>query len=287
MSLKKFLFSKIFVKNLALAMALGVGLIMILLIWLNIYTRHGQARPVPDFYGLTLEETAKLAKKNKLRYQVVDSVFTNVVPRGCITEQNPKPGFKVKKTRRIALTINAFSPEMVGVPNLIGLSKKQALAQIISAGLEVGKLNYKPDLSVDFVLDQLNNGKRITQNDSLQKGSVIDLVLGKGLSNQRTLVPNLIGLSLTTARNTILSSSLNLGTFNYDGSVKTATDTLDALVFKQNPDYKEDASLQLGSAIYLWLTVDSTKLPVDSTLINLSDTIRVASLVEAVSNIHQ
>ena len=39
---------------------------MILLIWLNFYTRHGQARPVPDFYGLTMEQTAKLAKKSKV-----------------------------------------------------------------------------------------------------------------------------------------------------------------------------------------------------------------------------
>jgi eukaryotic-like serine/threonine-protein kinase len=285
MSFKKFIFSKIFIKNLALAMAFGVGLIMILLIWLNIYTRHGQARPVPDFYGLTLEESAKLAKKNKLRYEVVDSVFTNLVPRGSIAEQNPKPGFKVKKTRRIALTINAFSPEMVGVPNLIGLSRKQALAQIISAGLEVGKLNYKPDLSVDFVLDQLNNGKKVTGVDSLQKGSVIDLVLGKGLSNQRTLVPNLIGLNLGPARNKILSASLNLGTFVYDTSIRNANDSLEALVYKQNPDYKEDASLQLGSSIYLWLTVDSTKLPIDSTLINISDTIPITALMQGAANL--
>jgi beta-lactam-binding protein with PASTA domain len=284
MSFKKFLFSKIFIKNLALAMAFGVGLIMILLIWMNIYTRHGQARPVPDFYGLNLEETAKLAKKSKLRYEVVDSVFTTLVPRGSIAEQNPKPGFKVKKTRRIALTINAFSPEMVGVPNLIGLSKKQAIAQIESSGLEVGKLNYKPDLSVDFVLDQLHNGKKVERGDSLQKRSVIDLVLGKGLSNQRTLVPDLIGLHLESARNKILSASFNLGTFIYDGSIRTATDTLDALVFKQNPEYKEDASYQLGSAIYLWLTVDSAKLPIDSSLINLSDTIPVTNLLKGVTN---
>jgi hypothetical protein len=55
MSLKNFILSKLFVKNLALAMALAVGMVMILLIWLNIYTRHGQARPVPNFYGLTIK----------------------------------------------------------------------------------------------------------------------------------------------------------------------------------------------------------------------------------------
>ena len=110
MSFKEFLISKVFVKNLSLAVALLVGIIMILLIWLNIYTRHGQARPVPDFFGLSLEETAKLAKKSKLRYDVVDSVYTNVVPAGCVAEQNPIPGFKVKKRRRIRGGLHRRAP---------------------------------------------------------------------------------------------------------------------------------------------------------------------------------
>ena len=92
MTLKNFLLSKVFLKNIGLAMLIAVGIIIVLLIWLNIYTRHGQSRPVPNFYGLNLEETANLASKNKLRFQVIDSVYTAVVPRGCVAEQNPKPG---------------------------------------------------------------------------------------------------------------------------------------------------------------------------------------------------
>ena len=60
----------------------------------------------------------KLAKKNKIKFQVIDSVYTNLVPSGCVAEQNPKPGFKVKKWRNIVLTINAFNPEMVAMPDL-------------------------------------------------------------------------------------------------------------------------------------------------------------------------
>jgi beta-lactam-binding protein with PASTA domain len=275
MRFKEFLISKVFVKNLSLAVAMFVGIIMILLIWLNIYTRHGQAKPVPDFYGLSLDETARLAKKNKLRYEIIDSVYTKAVAAGCVAEQNPPPGFKVKKRRRILLTINAFRPEMVRVPNLVGLPYRQAVKTIQSAGLEVGERKYIPDISVDFVIKQLYKGKEITDSDSIQKGAGIDLVLGKGLSNQRTPVPNLIGLKLEAAKNTIIYASLNLGAFIYDNSVSTAKDTIDAFVFKQNPEYKETSSLQLGSGIYLWLSVDSTKLPADSTMVLHSDTLKI------------
>jgi beta-lactam-binding protein with PASTA domain len=278
MSLKNFLLSKVFIKNLGLAIVIVVGLIMILLIWFNIYTRHGQARPVPDFYGLTMEQTVKLAKKSKLRIQVMDSVYTTLVQRGCIAEQNPKPGFKVKKWRRIVLTVNAFNPEMVAAPNLVGLPIRQASAVLESAGLEVGKRSYIPDLSVDFVIKQLYKGKEVMEGDSIQKGSIIDLVLGKGLSNERTFVPNLVGMKLENAKNTLLYTSLNLGTFIYDSTITNLDDTLNAFVFKQNPEYRESAKLQLGSAVYLWLTVDSAKLPSDSTLVVLPDTVKIQEI---------
>jgi beta-lactam-binding protein with PASTA domain len=209
---------------------------------------------------------------------VIDSIYTTAGPRGCIAEQNPKPGFKVKKWRNVVLTINAFHPEMVAVPNLIDLPKRQAMALIESAGLEIGVLKYKPDLSIDVVIDQLYNGKNIHAGDSIQKGSIIDLVLGKGLSNQRTPVPELTGLQLAPAKEKILGASLNLGAFTYDSSIVHQEDSANAFVYKQNPEFREDADLQLGSAVYIWLTVDSANLPVDSTLVIISDTIPLTNL---------
>jgi eukaryotic-like serine/threonine-protein kinase len=279
MSLKNFILSKVFLKNLGIAIIIVVGVVMMLLIWMNFYTRHGQARPVPDFVGLTMEQTAKLAKKTRLRYQVIDSIYTTIVPRGCVAEQNPKPGFKVKKWRNVILTINAFHPEMVAMPDLVDLPKRQAILLIESSGLEIGLLKYKPDLSIDVVIDQLYNGKKIAEGDSLQKGSVIDLVLGKGLSNQRTPVPDLLRMHLDPAKNKILVSSLNLGTYVYDNTIVNEADTLNAFVYKQNPEFRDDASLQLGSAIYLWLTVDSAKLKVNSAKI-VSDTIPAVKVLD-------
>jgi beta-lactam-binding protein with PASTA domain len=283
MSLKNFILSKLFLKNLGYAIVIIVGAVLVLLIWMNFYTRHGQARPVPNFIGLTMDQTVKLAKKSRLRYQVIDSIYTTIVPRGCVAEQNPKPGFKVKKWRNVVLTINAFHPEMAAMPNLIDLPKRQAILLAESSGLEIGLLKYRPDLSIDVVIDQQFNGKNINAGDSLQKGSVIDLVLGKGLSNQRTPVPNLVGMRLDPAKDKILSSSLNLGTFEYDNTIRKEADTIHAFVYKQNPEFKHDATLQLGYPVYLWLTIDSAKLKVDSTRI-VSDTIPVTTISGTKSN---
>lgn len=265
MSLKNFILSKMFFKNLGLAAVIAAGILMLLLIWLNFYTRHGQARPVPDFYGLSVVEAGAMAKKSKVRFQVIDSIYTSQVPKGCVAEQNPKPGFKVKKWRNIAVTINAFKPEMVAMPNLIDLSLRQASKVLESSGLELGQRRYKPDLSINFVIEQIHNGRDIRPGDSIQKGSVVDIVLGKGLSNQRTDVPYLTGMRLDNAKNRIMEASLNLGTFIYDNTIKSGSDSARAFVFKQNPEFREGASLPLGSDIYLWLTTDSAKIaPSDS-----------------------
>jgi beta-lactam-binding protein with PASTA domain len=280
MSLKEFFLSKIFLKNIGLAAIILIVVITILLLWLNIYTRHGQAKPVPDFFGLTIQETDALAKKSKMKYQIIDSVYTTLVLRGCVAEQNPKPGFKVKKWRTISLTINAFRPEMVAMPNLINLPLRQANSLIESSGLVIGKKSYKPDLSIDIVLSQLHDGKEITSGDSLVKGSIVDLVLGKGYSNQTTSVPDLLGMTLEEATDRINGTSLNLGAFNFDNSIKTTEDSLKAFVYMQKPEFIEDATIQYGRFMYLWLTLDSLKLPVDSTMIVAGDTILTEKIVK-------
>lgn len=243
-----------------LALVIGVAIILILIIWLNIYTHHGQSRPTPEIRGLTISEARHVANKNRLKLQIIDSVYTAFVPRGCIADQTPQPGHHVKRGRTIQATINAFNPEMVAVPDLVGLPRRQALSLIETAGLQAGQLNYVPDLTVDFVLKQTLHGREVSPGDSVQKGMVIDLVLGRGLSSQRTPLPRLMGTTLDQARNEILGASLNLGAYVFDTSVTTAADSMNAFVFKQNPEYHRDASVQLGSAVYIWLTTDTLKL---------------------------
>lgn len=265
MSFKEFLKSRVFWKNAGLALVIGVAVVLLLIIFLNIYTHHGQSRPTPEIRGLTIDEAIRVAEKNRMRFRIIDSVYTAFVPRGCVAEQMPLPGHRVKKGRTINVTINAFNPEMVAVPDLVGLPRRQAVSVIETAGLQVGQLTYVPDLTVDFVLKQTLHGREVAPGDSVQKGMVLDLVLGRGLSSQRTSIPSLTGYTLDQARSEILSSSLNLGAYVFDVTVTTGEDSLNAFVYKQNPEYHIDATVQLGSAVYIWLTTDSLKIIPDTT----------------------
>lgn len=242
--------------------AIGIITAMLILTFLilKVYTHHGQALSVPDFTGLTLEEVHKKAKKHKLRIEVSDSVFNNNLPKGTVIEQNPIAGFNVKKNRRIFIVLNAFNPEKVKMPNIVGVSHRQAEAVLKNAGLEIGRLIHVPDIAVNNVLKQKYNSEEIEEGTMVPKGSRIDLVLGMGLSNQKTQVPNLDHYTLERAKNRILRSALNTGAIIYDESIVDGIDSTEAKVWRQYPSFKENKMIRLGSTIDLWLSVDSAIL---------------------------
>jgi beta-lactam-binding protein with PASTA domain len=147
------------------------------------------------------------------------------------------------------------------MPNIVGVSLRQARAIVQTAGLTLGQLTYVPDIAVNNVLQQMYEGNVIEEGDSIVKGSQIDLVLGRGPSNERTAVPDLTGMFLEQAKERLTNRYLNLGAVIYDASFEDAEDSLNAFVWKQKPEFSEDDLMKLGSAVDIWLTADSTKLP--------------------------
>ena len=260
MTFFEFITSKTFFKHLLYAIGIFVGILILTFLSLRIYTHHGQKLSVPDFTGLTLEEVYKKANKSKLRIEIADSVFNNNMPRGTVIKQNPIVGFKVKKNRRIFLTLNAFNPEKVKMPNIVGVSHRQAEAILKNAGLEIGRLIHIPDIAVNNVLKQKYDGDEIEEGTLIAKGSKVDLILGMGLSNQKTQIPNLDHYKLDNAKNRILRAALNIGAIIYDESIIDKTDSIEARVWRQYPSFKENKLIRLGSTVDVWITADSAIL---------------------------
>jgi hypothetical protein len=267
MDFLKFLLSKLFFKNLLIAFGIAFFLLVASLVWLRIFTHHGQALTVPDLTGLSLDEVDVVTKAKNIRYNVTDSVFFKELPRGTVVKQNPRQGMKVKANRTIYLSMNAMNPDRVTMPTVTGVSLRQARAILETYGLYLGKISYKPDIAVNNVLQQTLNDTIIIPGSLVIKGSYINLVLGRGLSDQTTLVPNLVGIDVLAAKGLLADRFLNYGAIVYDNSVASGLDTLFAFVWKQRPDITEEVRLQLGSNVDLWVTVDSTKLPQSDSLI--------------------
>ncbi len=261
MNFFRFLFSRIFLKNLLIALTLGIVLLIAIFIWLKVFTHHGQAITVPDLTGLTQDEVGIITRSKNLRYKVTDSIFFKELPKGTVAKQNPKPGSKVKENRRLYLTMNALNPEMVTMPTLTGVTLRQSRTTLESYGLNLGKISYKPHIAVNVVLEQSINGQPIESGSMVPKGAEIDLVLGMGLSNETTEIPDLMGFNLYFAREILADRYLNTGAVIYDETVVDDQDTANAFIWRQRPEFEQGFRLHVGANIDLWLTTDSTRLP--------------------------
>jgi eukaryotic-like serine/threonine-protein kinase len=267
----RFIVEHILLRNLILAfliLIIGTSIIMFIL---KIYTRHNEELSVPDLRGLTLEEAKAKAESEQLQIVVFDSVFLTDHERGTVAEHHPKAGFKVKRHRKIFLTMNAMNPERVPMPDLVSLTFRQATARLESYNLKVGELSYEPDIGINLVLQQKIHGKDIPPGDSISKGSYIDLVLGKGLSDESSAVPGLVGLTIEEARIRAADRYLRIGGILNDNTVMNDEDKINAWIYQQRPEAGHNAMLPMGSSIDVWVTMDSTKIPVSDTLTTNAD----------------
>lgn len=181
MSLKNFLTSKVFLKQLGIAAVIVVVVAFAMMQWLSYTTNHGQEIPVPNLAKLSVEKAGQALEDQHLEYIILDTVdFRSEFPPYSVVEQDPLPKVNVKEGRKVYLKVNAGSYSAIKVPDLIQKTYRQAVPTLKSAGLEEGKKTYKPYLAKDIVLEMWQNGKKLKGGDKVQKASKIDLVLGDG-----------------------------------------------------------------------------------------------------------
>ncbi len=256
-----YLKSKNFLKNLGIAIGILLFFLLFTMTCMRVYTGHNRSYAVQDLTDMHLDDAIRVIEERGFRYMVFDSIYVPGKDPGVILDQHPKPGLLVKKNRRIFLTINASQPEKIQMPKLVELTYREGKAKLESFGLMLGNLSYKYDLSRNVILEQKVNGHPIEPGDSVSKGTFIDLVLGKGLGNEKDMVPNLIGLTIEEAKNVLSDALFSLGYSVSDNTVDTETDTLSPKIFRQKPVSDPGVVVPLGSTITVWITNDSTKLP--------------------------
>ena len=260
MSLKSYLISRDFLKNVLIAVLGTFVVLLITLFILRIYTHHGKSFAVPDFNGMNMEQVEEMAELKNLRAEIIDSLYLNNVEPGSVVDQVPEAGSLVKKNRRIFLTICAINPEQVAMPKLTDISYRQALNIMQSMGLNAGQVNYVPSEYPNLVLAQQMDSIDIEEGTLVNKGSYIDLTVGEVSSGEKTLVPDLIRLNLEQAKLIIAEYKLNTGAIIYDDSFTNEEDSLNAQVWSQRPESGSDEEIELGSSIDIWLTVDEDRL---------------------------
>lgn len=243
------------VLHLLLMLAVSVVLLVLVFTFIRIYARQGQEYELPEVVGKNI---AQVLSDNPIDLDIVvmDSIFRPGQEGGVILTQDPKAGTKVKKGRKLYITMTAYTPEDAVLPELAGLTVRQAVSELMAEGLEVGRLKFVDDPYKNIVIDQSCKGKSLYAGQQVERGSVVDLTVGLGEGGS-SVTPFVIGKTHDRARRDILSASLNVGREHWNGVKNRET----AVVYRQEPDYTGVAKYAFGTDVELWY-IDADKTDV-------------------------
>ncbi len=246
MGVKDFLNKHLWLKQLLWMLVVSIGIIIVVFVVIKVYARQGDEYELPDVEGIAL---AELQADNplELSYVVLDSIYQPGKPGDVVIMQTPKAGTKIKKGRKVYITITAISPDNVSVPGLEDITLRQAVNLLEHADLAVGKITFV-ESPFTTVLSASYKGTLLSKGDEIPMGASIDLTVGKGEEGGMNVVPFVIGKTATKARNALLAASMNVGREHFDGVKDKAT----AVVVRQEPDYTGVSPYPYGTPVQLW-----------------------------------
>lgn len=256
----KFFFSKAFWVSIGVYIVLLLIGIWCLLMYLDVVTLHAETIKVPDLRSYHQTELKNILEVEKLGFEIMDSVFVEKQQGGIVIEQTPDSGAFVKEGRKIYVTISAYDAPKVTIPNLQDDDKRNVIAQFQSIGLRVGNISYVPYHCTDCLVRVEIDHIIIEPGSRLDQGTTVDLVFGGGKSDQFIPMPVLIGLGFEEVREKLMQAGLIISSAVCDADF-TEEDSSKAKIFKQIPDFNNDEILFLGSAVQVFFTIDSNKIP--------------------------
>jgi len=224
--------------NMLFAFLLVITLVFLFFGSLAWVTGFGKTQKVPSVTGQNVLAAIKTLEASGLDVVIQDSVFIDTMAKQAVVRQIPEAESIVKAGRTIYLTINRTIPPQVEMPNLAGFSLKSAEMFLLSLGLKMGSLTYRPDIARNAVLEQLVGDRPIAPGTKIPTGTVINFVLGSGEGSGEMEVPQLVGLSFEAAKLMLQTLNLNLGAVV---ALNPITDSAASFVVKQSPPALSDS----------------------------------------------
>lgn len=167
------------IMNIIYMIIVAIVLVWLLLIFISSWTRHGEEATVPPLKGQTIDLASMTLENDGFTWEVMDSVFESTYRPGTVVEQNPAAGSRVKPGRTVYLTVVAFTPKMVTVPDYMNVSQRQGRSMFEGLGLKVNIVTVASEYK-DLVLGAKLNGVPLRPGQRIPVTSSITLEVGEG-----------------------------------------------------------------------------------------------------------
>ncbi|MFV0636068.1 Stk1 family PASTA domain-containing Ser/Thr kinase [Mitsuokella sp.] len=171
---------------------------------------------VPDVTGKQMTLARQILEDKKLRVNVAET-YNADVPAGQVVSQNPTAGSKVKEQRLVTIYVSKGGEE-IEMPDLTGMSKGDAEAQLKKMGLKLGSVyeKYSNEEAGTVIQQDPKAGTKIS------RGQTVDITVSKGKQSHKVSVPDVTGSSLQAAKATLQSRGLKVGSVSKQESRQSA-----------------------------------------------------------------
>ena len=202
---------------------------------------------VPDVTGKTVVEAQNILAQAKLGYTIDEEYNIKVAP-GTVISQNPGAKRMVKEGRKITLVVSK-GVELGDVPNLKGKRLTEAKAMLKASRFELGRVSYRyvSGAPEETILEQ-----SVAPPAKLPIGTKLDVVIN--IKSDQVVLPDLVGLSSTSAKNKLNDLGLVLGKVNTVVSKEP-----DNTVIEMNPASKEVVNVGTVVDITVAKNVETSK----------------------------
>jgi beta-lactam-binding protein with PASTA domain len=189
-----------------LIVSIIVMAVSILFVARGFITSNTHEITTPDLKGLSFEEAGKKARSLGLKLIVSAEEYSEDLPEGLIIEHQPPLGVRTKSGRTV-YAILSRGLAVVTVPNVIDLSESAAEDSLVSFQLKAGKKEYvyNEDVELGIVMDQ-----NPPPNSKVAVNDTVDLIISAGLLKSFIPMPDLEGMTLSEATNTIEQKKLRV-----------------------------------------------------------------------------
>lgn len=174
------IFSRVIVKNIIAIAVITIALILFGLLFINIYTHHGEEVTVPNVCGVDENVAEKKLEAMGLKIEVTDTGYVYNVAPFSVLEQSIKAGDKVKPGRIIYVTINSDGPRQITIPDIAdNCSRREAEDKLRVLGFKLAATEYIVG-DPEWVYGVKVNGKNVQAGTKISVNTPITLVVGKG-----------------------------------------------------------------------------------------------------------
>ena len=204
---------------LGIVAGVGTGLavmVILFLVFFNLFGSSGAEVELPDFRGKTVEEAKEMVKNTKLEIIVDREEKSDEIEEGKIISQNPTANKKVKENAKIKVVVS-LGGDGSTMPDLTNKRDIDAQTILNNMDLRFTTVREKSDtIPKDYVVRHTPS-----EGTTVKKGDSVTLYVSTGKDETMVRVPNLIGMTENDAKAKLLDEGLTWGSISYIESSRT------------------------------------------------------------------